>query len=126
MANDATMEPHTTYTLQRVEGTTVEWNQPSKILPLDSIVREAILAIEEEFNRWLEYLESRVAHLPSRTRSLIWILCAVPILADAGEVVPKREEVFEQLLMRLPDMQNKNYEDLLVFAGLTEAVGCVA
>jgi len=90
MANDPTLEPHTTYVRHQVEGTEVAWGQPSKILPLDATVREAILAIEREFNQWLEYLELRVAHLPSRTRSLIWVLCAAP--DRAGESCTNRNE----------------------------------
>jgi len=126
MANDPTLEPHTTYVRHQVEGTEVAWDQPSKILPLDATVREAILAIEREFNEWLEYLELRVAHLPSRTRSLIWVLCAAPVLANAGEEAPEREEVLEQLLMRLPTLQQETYQELRQFAGKMEAIACVA
>ncbi|MBI3895036.1 MAG: B12-binding domain-containing radical SAM protein [Acidobacteria bacterium] len=126
MANDTTLEPHTTYTRQQIAGTTIAWDQPSKILPLDPAAHTAILAIEKEFNGWLEFVESRVAHLPSRTRSLIWVLCAVPVLAEAGEVVPDPEEVFEQLLMRLPAMQEEEQKKQGQFAEWLEAIPCVA
>jgi radical SAM superfamily enzyme YgiQ (UPF0313 family) len=127
MASDPTLQPFTSYTRQRVQGTTVEWDQPSKILPIDPAVRDAILSIEEEFNRWLAYLESRVAHLPSRARSLVWVICAAPVLAKAGEVAPDPEEVLEQLLRRLPSVKATTPGDLRRFAGVREAaVSCVA
>ena len=125
MANDPSLVPHTSYTLQRVQSTTVEWNQPSKILPQDSVVREAILAMEEEFNVWLEHLESRVAHLPSRTRSLIWVMCAARVLARVGESAPKSEEVLEQLLTRLPLLDKDEREALCQLAGVMgEPIAC--
>lgn len=122
MAKDPTLEPHTLYARHRVAGTAVEWQQPSKVLPVDPALREAILEIEREFNSWMEYLESRVAHLPSRVRSLVWVLCAAPVLEKAGESIPQREDVFEQLLRRLPSMDEGSREDLRHFAGIPQAL----
>ena len=104
MAADPELKPHTSYTRRRVNGTAIEWNQPSKILPIDPLVREIILAVEEKFEIWLHHLESRHMHLPSRVRSLIWVVCAAPILAQAGEEAPDRDEALEQLLLRLPGL----------------------
>jgi hypothetical protein len=100
----------------------VEWNQAAKILPLDPVVRAAILEIEEEFERWMSYLEPLVAHLPSRLRSLVWVLCAIPVLEEAGQQVPSRQEVIHQLLSRLPVLQTAERQDLLRFAAVTEVV----
>jgi radical SAM superfamily enzyme YgiQ (UPF0313 family) len=116
MANDPALEPHTIYSRHHIAGTSVEWNQAAKILPLDARVREAILEIEQEFNRWMDYLEPMVTHLPSRLRSLIWVLCAVPVLAEAGHQTPDRYEVLQQLLLRLPTLRRGELEDLLRFA----------
>ena len=104
MAADPELKPHTSYTQRRVNGTAIEWSQPTKILPIDPLVREIILAVEEKFEIWLRHLESRGTHLPSRVRSLIWVVCAAPILAQAGEEAPDRDEALEQLLLRLPGL----------------------
>lgn len=104
MANDPSLVPHTVTRRQRVDGTDVEWDQPVKILPVDPEVRDAILAIEEEFERRLEELGREVKHLPSRLRSLLWVACAAPVLAAAGRRAPAREEVVMELLERLPGL----------------------
>jgi len=102
MARDATLVPHTVYSTHRVAGTAVEWQQPSKILPVDPAVRRAILSVEEEFQQWMEVLQPVAVHLPSRLRSLVWIICASPVLAELGEEAPDRSEALEELLTRLP------------------------
>jgi radical SAM superfamily enzyme YgiQ (UPF0313 family) len=104
MAKDRTLIPHTTFTSWQIEGTSVTWEQPTKILPINPAVRGAILSIEKEFHQWLEFLQPISRHLPSRVRSLIWIICASPVLLAAGEEAPPRGEVFEYLISRLPVM----------------------
>ncbi|MGH8248947.1 MAG: B12-binding domain-containing radical SAM protein [Gammaproteobacteria bacterium] len=111
LANDQSLVAHTRYVRHRVQGTSVEWDQPSKILPMDPVVRDAILEIEEEFERWMKFLESRAAHLPSRVRSLVWVMCAAPVLTAAGERVPARDEVYRQLQMRLPAIGSAGLEE---------------
>ena len=44
-----------------------------------------------------------VSH-PSRVRSLLWVFCAVPVLARAGEAMPDRRDVADALLVRLPSL----------------------
>ena len=102
MANDPQLKPHTLYTRHRVRGTAVAWDQPSKIPPIDPVVRRAILEIESSFEKCLERLETGVAHLPSRVRSLLWVACSVPVLRASGEPMPELESVLEQLMHRLP------------------------
>ncbi len=116
MANDPELEPFTVYTRQTVAGASVEWLQPAKILPMKPLVRKAIVAIENEYNQFLEYLEARVPHLPSRVRSLVWVICASPVLAELGESAPDPAEVLEQLLLRLPRMSAQECSDLRQFA----------
>ena len=116
MSNDASLKPHTEYVSHAIEGTAIAWDQPSKILPIDPVVRETILAIERLCDGWLEYLEARVAHLPSRIRSLVWVMCAAAVLSEAGEVMPKEDEVLGQLLRRLPGQPREGAEDLRRFA----------
>jgi anaerobic magnesium-protoporphyrin IX monomethyl ester cyclase len=104
MARDASLVPHTVHARHRVAGTAIAWDQPSKILPLDGVVREAILAIEADFDERLAFLETRVAHLPSRVRSLLWVVCAIPVLERLGCRAPDGEEVAEELFTRLPGL----------------------
>lgn len=115
MSRDPELKPHTSHIRRRVAGTAIEWDQPSKILPLDPVVRDVILAVEERFEAWLAHLESQVAHLPSRVRSLIWVICAIPLLEAAGEDAPDRDEAIAQLLLRLPGLDFSARERLRRF-----------
>lgn len=102
MASDPSLLPQTQQRRQRVAGTAVEWDQPSKILPFDPAVREAILDIERRFEGRLEYLEAHAAHLPSRVRSLLWIVSSIPVLERLGQPMPGLAEAEAHLLARLP------------------------
>jgi radical SAM superfamily enzyme YgiQ (UPF0313 family) len=104
MAADASLEEHTVYVSYPIAGTDRELRQAAKILPVDPAVRAAILKIETEFEGWLQFLQDEVAHLPSRVRSLVWIICGARILAEYRQNVPDRAEVVEQLLRRLPGL----------------------
>ncbi len=101
-ARDRELAPYTTRARRRVAGTDVEWDQPSKILPIDPTVREVVLAMERSFDERVASLEQDVAHLPSRVRSLIWILCSLPVLADHGISIADGLEVQAELDARLP------------------------
>ncbi len=120
MAEDESLEPHTISTRRRVVGTTVSWLQPVKILPIDPEVREVILAMEHRFSESLVYLEAHVAHLPSRIRSLLWILAASVELGQ-GHDLPDADEVREQLLKRLPLTDPRSREDLRVLLTPSDA-----
>jgi hypothetical protein len=102
LARDEELKAHTSYIRQSVAGTSIEWNQASKILPLDPTVRAAIVRIEQSFEGTLGELQRQVPHLPSRVRSLIWLLCALPVMADYGHVIGDRGELQAQLLSWLP------------------------
>ena len=115
MAKDPILAPHTIYTTQHVEGTTVEWQQPSKILPIDPIVRRAILRVEQDFQQWMEFLQPIAGHLPSRLRSLVWIICASSILSENGEKPPDRDHAVEHLLARLPTLDPANAGEVRKF-----------
>jgi radical SAM superfamily enzyme YgiQ (UPF0313 family) len=101
-ARDPALAPHTIHARRRVAGTSVEWDQPAKILPMDPVVREAVLRMEELFEREVACLEQDVAHLPSRVRSLVWIHSALPVLAQHGISIADRTEVRAELEARLP------------------------
>jgi hypothetical protein len=101
-ARDPALRPHTEYAHRHVEGTDIEWDQPAKILPIDPLVRDVILRIETKFETMLTELHERAAHLPSRVRSLVWILASVPILAEHGITIATEEEVRAELEARLP------------------------
>ena len=107
MARDAALRPHTVHARHRVAGTAIAWDQPSKILPMDRVVREAILAIEADFVERLAFLEMRVAHLPSRVRSLLWVVCAIPVLQRHGCAAPDGNEAAGELLRRLPGLDSR-------------------
>jgi radical SAM superfamily enzyme YgiQ (UPF0313 family) len=102
MAKDPSLRPHTVYTRRHIAGTDIEWDQPSKILPADTVVRDMILAIEMAFEASLTRLAQGGTHLPSRTRSLIWILAAIPRLRNAGFAMPSEHAVALLLAHRLP------------------------
>ena len=82
-ARDPRLLPHTRYLRRQIGGTNISWDQPAKILPIDPLVRDVILRMEESFETVLASLENRVAHLPSRVRSLLWIMSAS---ADTGGI----------------------------------------
>jgi radical SAM superfamily enzyme YgiQ (UPF0313 family) len=104
-ARDSSLAPHTIHERRCVAGTGVEWQQPAKILPIDPQVREAVLRIESDFERRLAALEEEVAHLPSRVRSLVWILSSLTVLADYGICAGDPREVQVELDARLPRLQ---------------------
>jgi radical SAM superfamily enzyme YgiQ (UPF0313 family) len=101
-ARDPALAAHTVHARRRIAGTAVEWDQPAKILPIDPLVRTAVLQMEERFEQTVESLEQDVAHLPSRVRSLVWILCSVSALAEHGIKVADAYEVQAELGARLP------------------------
>ncbi len=101
-ARDRELAPYTIRARRRVAGTDLEWDQPAKILPIDPTVREVVLAMERRFDRQVASLEQSVAHLPSRVRSLIWILASLPVLADHGLSIADPQEVQAELHARLP------------------------
>ena len=103
MAQDRSLLPYTVSTRHRVAGTGVQWDQPAKILPIDPAVSAVILKIEQDFEAMLGTLEQQVAHLPSRVRSLVWILCAAPVMAKHGIHIAAEREVLAELRARLPE-----------------------
>jgi len=106
-ARDPSLKPHTRYLRRQVAGTAVAWDQPAKILPIDPVVGDAILRIEEGFETVLASLERGSAHLPSRVRSLIWIMSAIPVLAESGRFIADDEEIRAELGARLPAAQQE-------------------
>ena len=102
MAKDAALAPHTDHVRHRIRGTAIEWDQPSRILPLDATVRAAILEISERFEAKMAELESEGAHLPSRVRSMVWIAVAIPVMQRLGEPMPERGPVLEALERAMP------------------------
>ncbi len=91
MSNDPELREQTVYERRQIPGTAISWSQPSKILPLDATTRTAILAIERNFRVQLDGSANR--HLPSRTRSLLWIRHAIPVLRALGECMPDETSV---------------------------------
>jgi len=103
MANDPALRPHTVYERRRIRGTRISWEQPTKILPIDPELRATILAIERDYEARLAQLQRRVVHLPSRTRSLLWILSSLEPMAAHGEPVADAAQVRAALTARLPE-----------------------
>lgn len=104
-ARDPLLRPYTQYAHRHVDGTNIEWEQPAKILPIDPVVREVILKIECSYETALAELHERAAHLPSRVRSLVWILVAAPILAEHGITIAAEQDVRAELEARLPQVR---------------------
>jgi radical SAM superfamily enzyme YgiQ (UPF0313 family) len=105
LAQDPQLLPHTVSARRRVAGTSIEWDQPCKILPMDPTVRTAILDIESDFEAMLANVESEGTHLPSRVRSLMWILSSLPVMARYGMRIADRNEVHAELQARLPQIR---------------------
>lgn len=105
LASDPALLPHTHYARQRVAGTDISWEQPVKILPIDPSVTETILAIERSFEAMLVPLEKMAAHLPSRVRSLLWILSSLRIMEARGQYIADESEVRAELYARLPALR---------------------
>ena len=58
--------------------------------------------IEHSFETQLAALERRFTHLPSRVRSLVWILSSLPAMAEEGLPIALESEVRAELQARLP------------------------
>ena len=117
MSNDPALQPQVVTETRHVGGTTVRWEQPAKILPFDERVREAIVEIEEAFEKRLARLQDQTAHLPSRVRSLLWIASAIPVLSAAGEFMPPEEEAIGYLLANLPGLSSRQREEIALELG---------
>jgi radical SAM superfamily enzyme YgiQ (UPF0313 family) len=104
-AQDPKLVPHTVMETRRVSGTDIEWQQAAKILPIDPTVRDAVLRIEAAFEEILFSLQAEVAHLPSRVRSLLWILASLPVMAEHGFIIADEREVRAELQARLPSIK---------------------
>jgi len=106
-ARNPALGPHTVHARRRVAGTHIEWQQAAKILPIDPTVREAVLRMESAFEDMLCSLQAEVAHLPSRVRSLLWILSSIPVMAEHGIAIADESDVRAELLARLPTIQGE-------------------
>jgi hypothetical protein len=74
---------------------------------MDPVVTDVILRMERSFDAMLATLEKEVAHLPSRVRSLLWILCSLPIMAERGYFIAAESEVRAELYARLPTLRQE-------------------
>jgi len=101
LAKDPALLVHTVSARHRVCGTNVQWDQPAKILPIDSDVRAAIVRIERDFEAMLAAVGREVLHVPSRLRSLMWITCSLPVMAEHGIRIAPQQEIRAALDMRL-------------------------
>jgi radical SAM superfamily enzyme YgiQ (UPF0313 family) len=106
-ASDPSLAPYTHHAQRQIAGTGISWQQPAKILPMDPVVCDVILQMERSFEALLGPLEREVAHLPSRVRSLLWILCSLPIMAARGHFIADENEVRAELYARLPALQQE-------------------
>ncbi len=118
LSSDTSLAPHTVYARREVAGTAIAWNQAAKILPIDPVLRDAILRIEASFEEALGSLESDVSHVPSRVRSLLWIASAVPVLEALGEPMPRLEAVLGELERRLPVRASEWKTEIVSRAGV--------
>jgi len=106
-AKDPSLAPYTHHVRRQVAGTGITWEQPAKILPIDPVVTDVILRMERSFEAMLAPLEKEVAHLPSRVRSLLWILCSLPIMEEHGHFIATESEVRAELYARLPTLRQE-------------------
>jgi hypothetical protein len=101
-AQDPKLAAHTELAERQVAGTDIRWHQAAKILPIDATVKEVVLKMESAFEDMLCALQDDVAHLPSRVRSLLWILASLPVMAEHGITIADASEVHAELAARLP------------------------
>jgi radical SAM superfamily enzyme YgiQ (UPF0313 family) len=101
-ARDRALAPYTIHVRRHIAGTDVEWSQPAKILPVDPVVREAVLRIERAFEARIAALGEAQTHLPSRIRSLVWIQSSLGVLADYGMRIGDVEAMQAELETHLP------------------------
>ncbi len=101
-SRDPSLVPYTRYARRQVAGTQIAWDQPAKILPVDPQVADVVLRLESAFEALIAPLERTGLHLPSRVRSLLWILASLPIMAEYGHFIADENEVRAQLRNRLP------------------------
>ncbi len=88
IARDPQFLEQTVHETRTVPGTRLSWRQATKILPADTETCDAILEIEERYERTQRQLAGAVPHIPSRTRAILWLQAAHEVLTEAGEVVP--------------------------------------
>lgn len=112
MARDPRLKTDIRYRHQHVASTDVEWDQPAIIIPKDDALRDMLLAIETDFRKWLDALSELNLHLPSRVRSLLWVICSIPPLSNAGYEMPPLSEVVDIMLVRLVGLKPEEREHL--------------
>ncbi len=106
-AKDPELAPYTHYAHREIAGTPLTWEQPAKILPIDPEVAATVLLIEQRFEALLHPQERSGAHLPSRLRSLLWILASLPVLGERGHYIGDEREVRAELLARMPALERE-------------------
>ncbi len=106
-ARDPSLAPFTHYARRQIAGTSLGWEQPAKILPMDPGVADVVLSMERRFEALLQPLERQGVHLPSRVRSLLWILASLRIMAERGEYIADEDEVQAELTARLPAIEQE-------------------
>ena len=106
-ARDPALAPFTHYARRQVAGTSLAWDQPAKILPIDAGVADVVLLMERRFEALLQPLERQGVHLPSRVRSLLWILASLRVMAERGEYIADEDEVQAELMARLPSIERE-------------------
>lgn len=112
MSRDPDLVPQILPRHQKVAGTTVEWDQPAVIVPKDAAMWEALMVIESNSKKWLEYLSGLKLHLPSRIRSLLWVICSIPILKSSGYRMPDMKEVVDIMLLRMTGLKLDEKDNL--------------
>ncbi len=112
MSKDPDLAAEIMYQHQKVAGTTIEWDQPAVIVPKDTAMWEALRVIETDSRKWLDDLSKLKLHLPSRIRSLLWVICAIPVLENAGHQMPDQGEVVDIMLQRLTGLYPDEKEEL--------------
>jgi hypothetical protein len=101
-ARDPELAPHVQYTHRRIFGTAIEFDEPTRILPIDPQARAAIVTIERDFSARMRELESHGTHATAGVHSLVWVLCAIEVLARYGQHVPGRAQLEERLERSMP------------------------
>jgi radical SAM superfamily enzyme YgiQ (UPF0313 family) len=126
MAQDPEHDPFTVFERCSIPGTDVSWTRAAKILPHDALVRDAVLEMELTFEELVGHVREYVDHLPSRLRSLLWILSGSLVIDDERGDLPSPDAVLQSLLRQCPPMSRshaRRLEASLLGVNLARATG---
>jgi hypothetical protein len=106
LARNPELAAQTVYETVTVAGTTCRWRQATKILPADSLARDAILEIENRVELAHRRLSRSAKHVPSRVRALLWLRASHEVLTAMGVKMAPLDPILARLSW-MPDPKDR-------------------